>query len=538
MWPVIQRELREGARRPFNYWLRVGAAGGALGVLMIIYSAFEMPAGSGIKAFTRLHTLLLLLIWWVVPAMACDCIAREKRDGTLGLLFMTPLSAGGIVAGKSLVQGFRAFTLWLAVIPVLTIPFLMGGIGWLDLSTVASFEFSATVLCLAAGLLASSLVKNRMAAFFMAAALATFFLLLISVLAIFMVNYLTMAAFWAPGDSDFVICMLTGIFPHNFNATDGWAVFFSSGNSSAASSAHRFWCYMLIGVVGLSLAILISVTSFASACVRRSWKDKIPSVRQAGLIKRFCTPLLQRRFSKKMQGTMDRNPIAWLQQYSWKARLSKWGLCFGFVIGETLVVTANVERPDNLLSWQIVFLFVLGVVFTFIGINSFLMEKQSGALELILITPLRVGQIIFGRAWGLWKLFLPAALILGASTVTSYWLNNARHYYFYGRNDFEDPVFQITFAVVAAFFNLPVFATYFALRVKNLIVAGVLTWIALLIAPYIGLGLVAIPCRLFSVDYQSSNIFIFMGIFLGNAAFAALVCFLLRHSLSRRIYSF
>ena len=34
IWPVVQRELREGARRPLNYWLRVGA--GAAGVLLVV----------------------------------------------------------------------------------------------------------------------------------------------------------------------------------------------------------------------------------------------------------------------------------------------------------------------------------------------------------------------------------------------------------------------------------------------------------------------------------------------------------------------
>jgi hypothetical protein len=61
----------------------------------------------GIQLFTSLHTLLLLLICSLVPAVTADCIAREKRDETLGLLFLTPLTADGIVVGKSAAQVFR-----------------------------------------------------------------------------------------------------------------------------------------------------------------------------------------------------------------------------------------------------------------------------------------------------------------------------------------------------------------------------------------------------------------------------------------------
>jgi ABC-type Na+ efflux pump permease subunit len=47
-----------------------------------------------------------------------------------------------------------------------------------------------------------------------------------------------------------------------------------------------------------------------------------------------------------------------------------------------------------------------------------LQEKKSGALELILVSPLTVDQIVFGRVWGLWKLFLPALLVAVGSDIS------------------------------------------------------------------------------------------------------------------------
>ena len=122
VWPVVQRELRATARWPLGRWLRVGGALGGVIVLCSLWANFSV-AQLGTELFVRVHTLLLYLICALVPALTADCLARERREGTLGLLFLTPLTASGIVLGKTLVQVLRALTVWLAVVPVLTIPF-------------------------------------------------------------------------------------------------------------------------------------------------------------------------------------------------------------------------------------------------------------------------------------------------------------------------------------------------------------------------------------------------------------------------------
>jgi hypothetical protein len=91
----------------------------------------------------------------------------------------------------------------------------------------------------------------------------------------------------------------------------------------------------------------------------------------------------------------------------------------------------------------------------------------------------------------------------------------------------------VAFILAFALLSLPVFATYFALRVKNLMAAAVLTWVAL----WIPFFLVLEAGRLFLDWYGLSQGFV-LAIFFSYSAFALLACFLLRHSLSRRIYSF
>ena len=61
---------------------------------------------------------------------------------------------------NQLVHGLRAVTLWLAALPVLMIPILLGGVGWNEGLMSVLVNFSAICWALAAGLLASSLAKT------------------------------------------------------------------------------------------------------------------------------------------------------------------------------------------------------------------------------------------------------------------------------------------------------------------------------------------------------------------------------------------
>jgi len=636
--PVVHRELREGARRPFNYWLRVAAA--AVGVFLlysILKNSDGNPATAGLRLFTSLHTLMLWLIVLLVPAMGADCIAREKREGTLGLLFLTPLNAVGVVAGKGLMQAFRAFTLWLAVLPVIVIPFLSGGVAWPDVFSAISIEFCVTLLALVAGLLASSLATARNMAFILAECIGVGLVGLFAGLLGFAFSLQTLApgqplAFaqvwrmgqslvtgqsnsslligWTPFLSPAMSQVLLrgpvmrqvfisgpgGVFPSQslpsnpgaFPGAQGptvtrlsngtmmvvWssvstmgptAMSASGWNSYFANPATRaVWQPLLLESL-LAVPLLCWLVLLVSArLVARAWRDPIPSLRRESWIKTFCLP---RKRPQAVNHTLERNPVAWLQQYSWKARLSKWGLCLGILVVDALFSTRG---PEEMLDAQILMLTVLFGCYTFAGVNGFLTEKKSGALELLLVTPLTADKIIFGRVWGLWKQFLPAGVsLLFLWGLAQTWAPMMTPAFIFGQSrrgmfssllmplarfflpdssyslfrppivnnlvPLDDPKFQ-AFVVIMAFLILPVLATYFALRVRNLIAAAALTWIALplcLVFAFVGLALAegGFPS---SPDPAGA----YTAVAVANLSFAMLTCFLLRHSLSRRIYSF
>jgi ABC-type transport system involved in cytochrome c biogenesis permease component len=128
---VIGRELRAESRRPGNYWLRVLAAGGLMLVFASLVITWQDDAAYlGRTLFRILHQTTLFACWILAPLMTADCISRERREGTLGLLFLTPLTPLDVILGKSCVHILRVLTLLVAALPILGMPFVLGGVAW------------------------------------------------------------------------------------------------------------------------------------------------------------------------------------------------------------------------------------------------------------------------------------------------------------------------------------------------------------------------------------------------------------------------
>src|SRR5207247_10107977 len=84
--------------------------------------------------------------------------------------------------------------------------------------------------------------------------------------------------------------------------------------------------------------------------------------------------------------TMDRNPMAWLQEYSWTARLTKWGWFLLFLVADLIVMTDCESR--KFLSWFPLLTGALALGVAFSAAGSFRRERQTGLLEILLVTPI------------------------------------------------------------------------------------------------------------------------------------------------------
>src|SRR5712671_763935 len=108
---MVARELRATARQSFTYSLRMMGVAAVAAVCAVAALGPNFSSGAGGKVFGYLHFTLFCAIWILVPLLTADCLSRERREGTLPLLFLTPLKPVGIVLAKGMAHGLRAFSL-------------------------------------------------------------------------------------------------------------------------------------------------------------------------------------------------------------------------------------------------------------------------------------------------------------------------------------------------------------------------------------------------------------------------------------------
>ncbi len=520
-WPVVQRELRSAARWRFGPWLRTGAALGALLVYWCI--SFTVPESfAGVQVIFIIHVFLLALIWGCVPALTADCLARERREGTLGLLFLTPLTASGIVLGKILAQTLRALTFWLAVLPVLTIPFLFGGVTWADVASIFTVELCAGMMGLAAGVLATSLTDHRGFAFTLAFLLMATFVVGSNQYQDWRATIDMLARPLTPGT---MLSMPNGtVVLINNGAPVVLPGYTPTGPGVLGFAPPPLSASMMAGDFAFATILLLVQFRFAGWCVERSWQDKVPSLRRENWVKRYCAAAYDRRLVGALRRTMEWNPVAWLQQYSWKARLSKWVICLFFVALECTVFVVRI-RPYTIDGALTTLLLVLAAAYTFAGVNGLLQARKNGNLELLLISPLSARQIILGRAWGLWQQFLPTVVLLAGSDLAIHiaqgsWTAAAGWFWIKGLE------------IATVYLLLPIFASYAALHVKNLLIVSALTWAALLFPLFACWSLwnEAASIGFVSESGQAAG----LAVLAGNIMSARLAVWLLRQGLLRR----
>ena len=411
--PVIARELRTAARRTSTYALRINGAAALLAVCAWITVSRVGAWEDGGAVFTCLHGALFLAIWVLVPLFTADCISRERREGTLPLLFLTPLKASDIVLAKGLAQGLTAFTLWLAVLPVLTMPFVAGGVGWRQAVFSVLVNFSSICLALAAGLVASAESKVHIRALLSAGCLAFLFCLGF----ILGTGYLAMAVFnvLAP----FMRRFHGGFFPlpdlDMDRVVDFGAGLVLNGDNvwQLAGWPSRLTLVSLGLSAGLSLLALWLLFLLVASRVKRVWCEPPPSARSVWLEKTLCTPVFFRRlFRRWMNWELERNPVGWLERRSWSGRLVTWSW-FAVVVSiySSLLANQGLFRDafrvaQCFLGWLLVGSMAIGAA------GSFRRERESGMLELLLVAPLKEWQVLGGRVRGLWSQFLPAIALL------------------------------------------------------------------------------------------------------------------------------
>src|SRR5215471_2744722 len=128
--PIVGRELREAARQHGTHSIRLWIALGAMGVGIFFFIANPTVSAAELarRIFTGVSGLAMIYCLASGRLLTADCISSEKREGTLGLLFLTDLKGYDVVCGKLAATSFRALYGLVAILPVLAVPLLLGGL--------------------------------------------------------------------------------------------------------------------------------------------------------------------------------------------------------------------------------------------------------------------------------------------------------------------------------------------------------------------------------------------------------------------------
>ncbi|HTL17371.1 MAG TPA: hypothetical protein VL793_09045 [Patescibacteria group bacterium] len=475
--PVIEREMRAVARQALTYNLR------ALGVLALfcILCGFWLTGmdGSAVggRLFGEFHRALFLGIWLFVPFTTADCISRERREGTLSLLFLTRLSNHDVVYAKGLVHGLRSLTLWLAVLPMFTICFLAGGVGWAEVAISASVNFSSICLALGAGLLASS--RTRVWARSMAASALLGFALFLCFLSLLpqtlLISMSTQSLAGRLPTDEFGGTIENGL-AMAMNEQGLWQKGLALVGSRPTPLLCSYGAAMMLSVCALYL-----MTRFTAWNLNRTWRDRPVSSRIQSLKDKLVKPVLFRNQLKTwLQWQLQRNPVGWLEQRSWSGRLVIWSW-FAVVLCVYSSLFANIalyQRSFHLLQSLLATLLAASIAAAAAG--SFRRERETGVLELLLVAPLRESQIIAGRVRGIWAQFLPAICLLFAI-------------WFYGASFLvSGDEWPFVMGHALTFATLPVVGLYFSLVKPSFIAAFAWTLIVQIVIPGAGLFILSL----------------------------------------------
>ena len=320
--PIADRELRVSARNKATHRWRIlfatGAVtiGGALAVLSGMLGVFGVSQ-LGVWTFGALKWIAFVWAGSAGIFLTSDCLSEEKREGTLGLLFLTDLRGHDVVLGKLLASSLRTFYSLLAIFPVMAVSFCFGGVAEDD------FRHSLLAICntlffsLSLGMVISVVSRDSHKA--MTGALVAMVLLLA-----------------LPPELDWLIL--------GRNANAAAIGLLSPGYAFTHSNSYHttdFWISMIaVNVAGWCLLAI------ASWLAPRTWHDK--AIRP-GIGIRWQNAVFGSAARKSSRTLLDKSPICWIiSRDRWAANLAR--LAVLLILGAFALSLVSISQGPSVVA--------------------------------------------------------------------------------------------------------------------------------------------------------------------------------------------
>lgn len=394
--PVVERELRVASRRSGTYWTRVAAATSALVVagLVILVTQRDAPQSVGHLLFYWMAGLVMISAASGLR-VTVDCLSEEKREGTLGLLFLTDLKGYDIVFGKLVSSSLNSFYSTLAVFPILAVSLLLGGVTYGEFGRVALTAGNLLFLSLSIGLFASAVCRDERKAVTMATLMSLLMYGLFPIIGI-------------------IAAIKTNKYPESLlYLSPGYGCFLSFDVWYRGRAENFWWATAMTHLYGWLFLLL------ACRVVPRSWQEKAGGVKREKAESSWKTVTQGGASERKNYRTqlLEINPFYWLAA---RDRFKMKLVWITFFAGGILWFWGWFEFKKDWLSEP---LFVITALFMHLtlklwvateGSRRFIDDRRNGAMELLLSTPLSIEEILRGQRLACLRQFGgPAALVVG-----------------------------------------------------------------------------------------------------------------------------
>jgi len=358
------------------------------GALLILSEELPYSGNLGRFLFYGLSGAAFAWVWTEGIRTTSDALSEERRQGTLGLLFLTDLKGYDVVLGKLAAHALNSLYPLLAVFPPLALALVLGGVTLGEVGRMSLLLLSTLVLSLSLGMLVSSISRDERKAW-----LATLLgILLLTILPV------TGAALKPGGFLDWGVALISPL--------TAWELA-SEKSYGAGSGGVRFW----LSLVGMYL-VSGSCLGVASLILPRTLhREPNRSEGQARQRNSGWHLLVEGQ-----PWELDRDPVAWLVRRD-TVRLS-W--VFLLLLGLALAVFAwwvitGFRIGVSLMAWAMLLNLIMACLAALQAVHAVQVLRESGYLELLLATPLSSEGIVQGCGRGLWwpmfRWVLPVALV-------------------------------------------------------------------------------------------------------------------------------
>jgi len=402
--PIVERELRVAARRRGTYRMRMKIAGLATVVFAACFVVSEYVPGFplGKHLFWDLSGLCMVYCLAAGRLMTADCLSREKREGTLGLLFLTDLKGYDVVLGKLAATSLDGFYGLLAALPLLAFSMLAGGMTNGELCRMALVLVNTFLFSLAIGLFVSAVCRDEHAAMG-----ANFGLLLL----------LAAIGPALAGLAGMIIISPSkpGPLIHELFYTCPVYSYWQCGDAEYKKWPGHFW-----GSLDVTFCLTLMLVLLACRIAPRSWQDKPMSPRslkrERGGRRRWWREGRWEKARAFRLRLLNVNAYFWLTARPYLKVSYVWTCMICIGVGWAFT-TWMIGHTDDSANYFYAFLLngMLKLwIITEAG-HQLAEDKKSGAFELLLSTPLTVRDIVHGQRLALRQQFLKpvaAAIIL------------------------------------------------------------------------------------------------------------------------------